>query len=86
MLKVMKYTRIRPGRYSGTDGINTADIHRVREGMIGCNGWMWVAKLNGRHITNADTLAAAKAAIGNEMFGYAAGRDRSIARAIKEGI
>lgn len=62
----MKFTRVRPGVYTGTDGICVAHIRRMREGMIGCNEIMWVTKLNGIHITNADTLADAKKAASDE--------------------
>jgi hypothetical protein len=51
---------VRPGKWSWSDGEHTATASRVREGMIHCSGWMWITKVDGEHITNADTLADAK--------------------------
>jgi hypothetical protein len=59
----MKFTRIAPGRYTGTDGTHTVTINRVREGVLRFAEWMWVARVDGEWITNADTLADAKAAV-----------------------
>ncbi|SHY94004.1 hypothetical protein [Mycobacteroides abscessus] len=65
----MKWTCERPGRWTGTDGTNTATAVRMREGMIGCNEWMWVTKVNGEHITNADGLREAKRVVSERLGG-----------------
>jgi hypothetical protein len=59
----MKFTRVTPGEYIGTDGTHTARIHRTREGSLYAHEVMWVAEVNGHHITNVNTLADAKAAV-----------------------
>ncbi len=59
----MKWTMVRKGKWTATDGTNTADTLRMREGMIGCSEWMWFTEVNGEHIVNADTLRDAKAAV-----------------------
>jgi hypothetical protein len=64
----MKYTMIRKGHYTGTDGANTATIDRVPEGCLHGAGWMWTARLNGQFVTNEGTLAAAKLAVANAII------------------
>ncbi|MBE5453465.1 hypothetical protein E3G52_000329 [Mycobacteroides abscessus] len=65
----MKWTCVRPGSWTGTDGTNTATAVRMREGMIGCNEWMWVTKLNGEHISNANDLRHAKQVVAERLNG-----------------
>lgn len=57
---MMKWSMVRPGRWAGTDGTNTAEVHKMREGVLHGSEWMWVVRVNGEHITNEWPLAAAK--------------------------
>jgi hypothetical protein len=63
----MKWTCDRPGLWTGTDGTNTATAHHCPEGIIHSHEWMWVARLNGEWVWNADTLAEAKAKIADRL-------------------
>lgn len=64
---MMKWKNDRPGKWTATDGTNTATTIRMREGMLYSHEWMWVTKVNGEHIVNADTLRDAKAAVAQHL-------------------
>lgn len=48
------------GRWRWSDGEHVATTHRVREGAIYSNEWMWTTSVDGEHVANADSLADAK--------------------------
>jgi hypothetical protein len=59
----MHWTCDRPHHWTGRDGVHVATAVKMREGIIHSSEWMWVTKLDGEWVTNADTLKDAKAAV-----------------------
>ena len=63
----MQWSCERPGLWNGTNGVNTASAHKVREGGLHSTGWMWVTRVNGEYLTNADSLAHAKVCVAEHL-------------------
>jgi hypothetical protein len=61
------WNMIEKGRWSYSDGTNTAETHKVREGIIHSSEWMWTTTLNGEWLTNADSLADARQAVAEAL-------------------
>jgi hypothetical protein len=64
----MKWSCERSGLWVGADADgNAAEAHRIREGSLYANEWMWSTELNGEWIANAESLAHAKRAVAEKL-------------------